>query len=96
MATLDALEREAVGEPPVLTLRVRLARALEAGPEALREAIAAFDEAHHVADSARAAALLALRTHGAVDRADAERRLEALGDRAYLQRLAEGWPTVRT
>jgi hypothetical protein len=32
-----------------------------------------------------------LRTKDAADRADAERRLTALGDRAYLQRLAEDW-----
>jgi len=44
-----------------------------------------------VPDAARAAALLALRTRDAGDRADAERRLQALGDRAYLQRLAEEW-----
>jgi hypothetical protein len=35
--------------------------------------------------------LLALRTHDPADRADAERRLAALGDRAFLQRLAEDW-----
>jgi len=55
----------------------------------LRHAIAALDEGHLVADAARAAALLALRTKDADDRADAERRLGALGDRAYLQQLAE-------
>jgi len=35
--------------------------------------------------------LLALRTHREDDRAEAERRLKALGDRAYLQLLAEEW-----
>jgi hypothetical protein len=51
----------------------------------------ALDEGHLVADAARAAALLALRTRDAADRSDAQRRLRALGDRAYLQRLAEDW-----
>ena len=36
---------------------------------------------------AGAAALLALRTKDANDRADAQRRLGGLGDRAYLQQL---------
>lgn len=58
---------------------------------ARRSAIAALDAGHLVADAARATALLALRTKDAADRADAERRLTALGDRAYLQRLAEDW-----
>ena len=90
VSVLDALEREAqVGHPPVLSMRVRLARALDAGPGELREAIAVLDAAHHVADAARAAALLAKRTEREDDRADARRRLEALGDQAYLQRLEE-------
>ena len=88
---LATLERQAATErQPVLALRIRLARALNAGAGELRQAIAALDAGHHVADAARAAALLALRTKDAADRADAVRRLGALGDRAYLQRLAEG------
>jgi len=88
---LAALERQSMADPPMLTLRVLLARALNAGPGELRQAIATLDDRHFVADSARAAALLALRTHGVRDRTDAERRLNALGDRAYLQKLAEEW-----
>ena len=88
---LATLERQAASDrQPVLALRIRLARALNDGAGELRQAIAALDEGHLVADAARAAALLALRTKDAADRADAERRLGALGDRAYLQRLAEG------
>jgi len=89
---LVALEQQVANDPAVLTLRIALARALNddgAGP--LRGVIARLDEGHLVADAARAAALLALRTKDPTDRADAERRLFALGDRAYLQRLAEDW-----
>ncbi len=86
---LATLERQAPHDPPVVELRIKLARALNDGVGELRHAIAALDEGHLVADAARAAALLALRTKDADDRADAQRRLGALGDRAYLQRLAE-------
>jgi hypothetical protein len=86
---LATLERQATRNPPALALRIGLARALNDGAGELRQAIAALDAGHLVADAARAAALLALRTKDAADRADAERRLNALGDRAYLQRLAE-------
>ena len=86
---LATLERQAPHDPPVVELRIKLARALNDGVGELRHAIAALDEGHLVADAARAAALLALRTKDADDRADAERRLGALGDRAYLQQLAE-------
>jgi class 3 adenylate cyclase/tetratricopeptide (TPR) repeat protein len=89
-ATLAALDAAAIGTR-VLTLRVRLARALNAGPGELRQAIAALDAGGHVADAARAASLLALQTRDERDRTDAVRRLEALGDRVYLQRLAEEW-----
>jgi hypothetical protein len=88
---LAALEREALGNPPILVLRIRLARALNAGIPQLREAIAALDAGDHVADAARATAMLALRTRDERDQADAARRLDALGDRAYRQRLAEDW-----
>ncbi|MEO5676705.1 MAG: adenylate/guanylate cyclase domain-containing protein [Usitatibacter sp.] len=86
---LATLERHGKSDPPVLTLRIKLARALDQGAAELRQAIAALDEGHLVADAARAAALLALRTRDPADRADAQRRLSALGDNAYLQRLAE-------
>ncbi len=89
-AELASLDREA-SIPPVLALRIQLARAVNGDDAALRSAIAALDAGHLVADSARAAALLALRTKEAADRADAERRLRALGDLAYLQRLTEDW-----
>jgi len=88
---LADLEQQAIHDPPVIALRVRLARALNDDVDALRETIAILDASHHVADAARAAALLALRTKNAADRLDAERRLDALEDRAYLQRLAEEW-----
>ena len=90
-ADLAPLDREASNHPPVLALRIRLARAVNGEASELRSAIGALDEGHLVADAARAAALLALRTKDAADRADAEHRLTALGDRAYLQRLAEDW-----
>lgn len=89
-ATLAALEAAAHGAP-VLTLRIRLARALNGDAAQLREAVAALDAGNHVADAARAQALLALRTRAAADHADAVRRLQALGDFMYLQRLAEEW-----
>jgi hypothetical protein len=88
---LIALERQRPDDPPIIRHRIALARALNAGDTELREAIAMLDGAHLVADAARAAALLALRTHSEADRADAERQLTALGDRAYLQVLAEEW-----
>src|ERR1700694_2691849 len=88
---LATLERQATHDPPAIALRIRLARALNQGVGELRQAIAALDEGHLVADAARAAVLLALTTKDAADRADAKRRLNALGDRAYLQRLAEDW-----
>jgi len=88
---LADLERQAIHDPPVIALRIRLARALNDGVDALREAISILDSCHHVADAARAAALLAFRTKEVADRVDAERRLTALEDRAYLQRLAEEW-----
>ena len=90
-AELAAVEGQASRHPPVLALRIRLARALNGDASELRSAIAALDEGQLVADAARAAALLALRTKDAADRADAQRRLSALGDRVYLQRLAEEW-----
>jgi len=88
---LTRLEQQAIHDPPVIALRIRLARALNDGVDALREAISILDACHHVADAARAAALLALRTKKAADRVEAERRLNALEDRAYLQRLSEEW-----
>ena len=88
---LNVVEHEALGDPPVVTLRARLARALNGGPAALREAVALLDEGDLIADAARATAVLALRTHDNADRTDAERRLTALGDRQYLQMLAEEW-----
>jgi hypothetical protein len=90
-AELAPVDRASSNHPPVLALRMQLARAMNGDAGALRSAIAALDAGHLVADAARAAALLALRTKDAADRADAERRLTALGDRAYLQRLAEDW-----
>jgi hypothetical protein len=88
---LVGLEQQRRDDPPIMIRRIALARALNAGDDELRKAITMLDEGHLVADAARAATLLALRTHRTGDRADAERRLAALGDRAYLQLLAEEW-----
>jgi class 3 adenylate cyclase len=88
---LTGLERQRPQDPPIITRRIALARAMNAGHDELRAAIATLDEGHLVADSARAMTLLALRTHREDDRSEAERRLKALGDRAYLQLLAEEW-----
>ncbi|HET7700985.1 MAG TPA: adenylate/guanylate cyclase domain-containing protein [Candidatus Limnocylindria bacterium] len=88
---LRTVERRNSEMPPVLRLRVELARALNAGDADVRRAIASLDAGHLVADAARAATLLALRTRDENDRADADRRLAALGDRQYLQKLAEEW-----
>ncbi len=89
-ATLVAVEGAAVTIPAVLAARIALARALNDGrPDALRQAVAALDGAGIVPDAARAAALLAIATRDERDRAAAERRLAALGDRRYVQKLAE-------
>jgi hypothetical protein len=88
---LIGLEQQRLENPPVFVRRVALVRAVNAGDAELRNAVAMLDEGHLVADAARAATLLALRTHLTGDRADAERRLTTLGDRAYLQVLAEEW-----
>lgn len=85
------LEGQSIADPPVLRLRVALARALNGDAQALRAVIARLDDGELVADAARAATLLALRTHDNADRAEAERRLGTLGDRDYLQKLAEEW-----
>jgi hypothetical protein len=85
------VERQRSKDPAIMTLRIALARAMNDDADELRRAIAALDQARLVADGARAAALLALGTHDPRDRADAVRRLTALGDRAYLQMLAEEW-----
>jgi len=87
---LASVEHDAAGKPPVLTLRIQLARAVN-DHAALRSLLVDLDAASHVADAARAAALLALRTRNEPDRADARRRLEALGDRLFLQKLEEEW-----
>ena len=95
---IATIERQAIGpsrqarsRTDVLTLRLTLARALNGDDAALRLAIADLDAAGFDADAARAATLLALHRHDLADRADAERRLGALGDRAYLQKLSEEW-----
>ena len=88
---IATIEQQVIADPPVLRLRLVLARALNADDAALRRAIADLDAADFVADAARASALLALRTRDLADRADAERRLSSLGDREYLQKLSEDW-----
>jgi class 3 adenylate cyclase/tetratricopeptide (TPR) repeat protein len=88
---LASIEQQALHDPPALTLRVALARALRSGADKVRAAVALLDANDLIADAARTQALLALRTHELRDREDAERRLTALGDRQYLQVLAEEW-----
>ncbi|HEY6202920.1 MAG TPA: adenylate/guanylate cyclase domain-containing protein [Candidatus Limnocylindria bacterium] len=89
---LDEIARQGVRDPAVMTLRIQAARALNRGAPELRDVIAAMDQGDLVSDAARAAALLAIRTGAAADRTDAERRLRALGDLLYLQRIAEELP----
>ena len=88
---LAHFEGRATKDPPLIQLLVRLARAVNGDAAAMREAIRALEAADARADAARTSTLLALRTHSGTDRADAERRLTALGDRQYLQLLAEEW-----
>jgi len=91
---LDEIERQGVRDPAVMTLRIQAARALNRGVPQLRSVIAAMDQGDLVSDAARMAALLAMRTETTADREEAERRLRALGDLLYLQRLAEVLPAV--
>ena len=86
---LDEIERQSVREPPMMTLRIQAARALNRGVPELRQVVVAMDQGDLVWDAARAAALLAIRTAATADREDAERRLRALGDLLYLGRMAE-------
>lgn len=88
---LVALERQAVSDPAMLSLRVSLARALNKDSLAVRDAVNAFDRGGMAADAARASVLLALGTHDASARDTAERRVRALGDLVYAQKLAEEW-----
>ncbi|MDP9252914.1 MAG: hypothetical protein M3O80_07900, partial [Chloroflexota bacterium] len=89
-ATLATLEARLPPPPPLLRLRIQLARAVSGSDAALRQAIADLDEGGLIGEAARAAALLAMRTHDPADRSEAERRLSALGDQLFLQRLREG------
>jgi class 3 adenylate cyclase len=77
------------GSTPVVVERLQLVRAAWAGADAMRRAVASLDGTQLVADAARAAGILARMTREPHDRADAERRLRTLGDRAYLARLDE-------
>jgi class 3 adenylate cyclase/tetratricopeptide (TPR) repeat protein len=86
---LDEIERQASHDPAAMTLRIKAGRALNRGASELREVVGAMDRADLVSDAARAAALLAMRTGATADRADAERRLGALGDLLYRQRMGE-------
>jgi hypothetical protein len=88
---IAAVESQASGDPPMLALRLALARALNAGEPRIREVVAALERAGMVADAARARMLLALRTREPADRAAAEAKLAAIGDRAFLQALKEEW-----
>jgi hypothetical protein len=90
-ADIAVIEEQNPNRPALLSLRLALARALNAGPEEIRAAIRALEGASLKADAARAQMLLALRTHDAADRAAAESRLGAHGDTAGLQALREEW-----
>ncbi len=76
--------------PPLLAARITLSQAIERGPDELRAAIAELERAGLYADAARALAILALRTGDEAVAGEARRRLTALGDRLFLQRLEEG------
>lgn len=89
---IDEIERQGVRDPALMTLRIQAARALNRGVPELRDVIKAMDLGDLVSDAARAAALLAIRSGAAADRIDAERRLRALGDLLYLQRVVEELP----
>jgi hypothetical protein len=89
---IDEIERQGVRDPALMTLRIQAARALNRGVPELRDVIEAMDLGDLVSDAARAAALLAIRSGAAADRIDAERRLRALGDLLYLQRVVEELP----
>ena len=86
---IEALEARIVPLAPLFTERVRLVRAARSGPDALRESITSLERAGIHGDVPRAAGLLARLTGDPADRADAERRLKALGDQAYIARLGE-------
>jgi hypothetical protein len=58
---LTHLEQQALHDPPVIALRIRLSRALNDGVEAMRNVISILDEQHHVTDAARVATLLAFK-----------------------------------
>jgi tetratricopeptide (TPR) repeat protein len=88
---ISAVEQQTISDPPLVRLRLSLARALNSDDAAVRRAIAELDGRDLVADAARATTLLALRTRDLADRADAEVRLTSLGDRVYLQKLSEEW-----
>jgi len=87
--TLVALEASIQPRPAYFDERVRLVRAARTGAAAMRAAIVALEAAGIHGDAPRAAGLLARMSGDPADRADAERRLKALGDLAYIARLGE-------
>jgi hypothetical protein len=88
--TLRAVEqRTHEGSTPIVLERLQLVRAAWSGVDAMRRAVESLDATQLVADAARAAGILARMTREPHDRADAEKRLRTLGDRAYLARLDE-------
>src|SRR3989442_3128217 len=86
-ALLDAVERVTRTPIPLLTTRLMLARAPSRDASAPLDTVRSLDAAGIRSDAARAQALVAQRTNEAADRREAERRLSAIGDRLYLQRL---------
>ena len=88
-ALLARIEGAGVGRAGIATERIALIRAVRSGPAALRVAIGSLERAGIHGDVPRAAGLLARLTGDPADRADAERRLKAIGDLAYLARLGE-------
>ena len=83
-AILDALDQ---WRSPLVSARVALARGVRGGVSELRAAIAVLDAADLGPDAARARALLALQSGSLADRDDAQRRLRALDDRLFLEKL---------
>ena len=86
---LAHLEASTPNRPTYVDARIALVRAARSGAPAMRTAIATLEAAGIHGDTPRAAGLLARLTGDPADRADAERRLLALGDRAYIARLDE-------
>jgi hypothetical protein len=83
------LEGYPVSRSPVMQARLRVARGLLGAIDDFRQVVQQLDATELVDDAARAWTLLALRSGKDSDRLEARRRLEALGNREFLQRLEQ-------